>query len=407
MALATGHVMQRTVSQPNVVFDMPSQQAAVTQAAVSPPTAPVEVAEAAPEPLPVPQNVPEIEDVTKADIAPATDPIASIPEPVAPEPPAPNMVAEVAEPAVADPILDQAPQADVAPLPVKTADDEASFADLLPDEPRVAEPEDFRVAEVTRAAADDGLPMPDLGEPIFDVSPADVTPTPMAPQTTDACDPALDASAMVGAMIYIDLKASCDAGAEVEFNHAGLRFTETLDEAGKLSVMLPAMQSDAKVEVVIEGHATPIAANVTITDMADFDRVALVWQGGTGLQLHAMENGATYGEAGHIWAEEPGFPTRASDGDGGFITVLGSTMGGYAADVYTYPVSMPAAPAVSIEAQVLETTCGGPILGEYLRSVSDGAPKVTQVGMIVPACDAVGEYLVLKNLPQDLTIARN
>ena len=74
---------------------------------------------------------------------------------------------------------------------------------------------------------------------------------------------------------------------------------------------------------------------------------------------------------------------------------------------WRYPGEAGIPPQISIEAQVLDSTCSKPILGEYMRAVTDGAPSVTQVGMIVPDCDAVGEYLVLKNLPADLTIARN
>jgi hypothetical protein len=66
-----------------------------------------------------------------------------------------------------------------------------------------------------------------------------------------------------------------------------------------------------------------------------------------------------------------------------------------------------AAPAISIETQVSEDTCGTKISGHYLRSgAADGLTDV-EVGMAVPDCDAIGEYLVLKNLPQELTIARN
>lgn len=401
VALATGHVMQRTVSQQNAPVDMRAQQAQVVPPQVSPamssgPQNTVELAEGAPEPLPVPEMTPALDDVTKSDTAPSTDPIAPLPTPD---------LAEVVD----EPIPVVSEDMNAAQAPIEMADSSVvPVADVEPPQWMASDEEPVELAEVSRSVATDALPRPALDATEFDLKPADVIPVEEAPEiAADDCAANLALAPLPGALIYAELTSRCDAGAEVEFDHAGLKFTESLNEDGMLTVMVPAMTRDASVVAMIEGRDDTVEARVEIDDVNEYDRIALVWKGGTGLQLHALENGAYYGEAGHIWAEEPGLPARATDGEGGFVTVLGSTTGGYAADVYTYPLSMPTAPAVSIEAQVLETTCDNAIVGEYLRSVPDGEPKATQVGMVVPECDAVGEYLVLKNLPQDLTIARN
>ncbi|EAQ14059.1 hypothetical protein BD830_102344 [Maritimibacter alkaliphilus HTCC2654] len=401
VALATGHVMQRTVNQPNAPVDARVQQAQVTQGQVipamsTPPAAPVETAQATPEPLPVPAKDAAPDEVTKADNAPATDPIAPLPEPQVADRPAPD---SPTSPDVMrdDRIAASAPEREEQAEPIETA--------ARPDQGLV---EPLEIAEVSRAATTEDLPRPALPETQFDVAPADVIAQPETDETAaEDCTPTLSLAPLPGALIYTELRAPCDAGGEVQFDHAGLKFTETLDQDGALTVMVPAMTREAAITATFGDQEKMTEARIQIEDMDDYDRIALIWKGGTGLQLHALENGAYYGEEGHVWAEEPGLPARATDGQGGFITVLGSTTGGYAADVYTYPVSMPTAPAVSIEAQVLETTCEQAIVGDYLRSVQNGQPTGTQVGMVVPDCDAVGEYLVLKNLPQDLTIARN
>jgi hypothetical protein len=334
--------------------------------------------------------------VTKSDAAPATDPIAPLPTPdsieiteerAQPEPE--KMVADTAEPNLKPTVA-------------------AAVSGPEPDAWTAEDAAQIELADVSRSAVTEMLPRPALDTTEFDPTPANVI---TAPEETDIadgdCAANLTLAPLPGALIYAELASPCDADAAVQFDHAGLKFTESLDEDGMLTIMVPAMTGDATVNALIEGRENAIQAGVKIEDMNDYDRIALVWQGGTGLQLHALENGAYYGEVGHVWAEEPGLPARATGGEGGFVTVLGSTTGGYAADVYTYPLSMPTAPAISIEAQVLESTCSNAIVGEYLRSVPDGEPTATQVGMIVPECDAVGEYLVLKNLPVDLTIARN
>jgi hypothetical protein len=399
VALATGHVMQRTVSRVDLSADAPAPQevpqpAAANLSQIAPASAaPQGVAEIAPQqPAAVTEDAPI--EVTRADTQPSTEPLAGLQSPVEPEDAAPKTEKIAAAPVVEPQVGEED----------GTAIDIAAMRDNAPADADVTPEPAPQVAEVTRAALEEDLPMPALDGPEFDIDPPAGTLTARTP-VTDDCAMTLDTTPAPGALIDVSFSAPCAAGAEVQFDHVGLRFTETLNDAGTLDITVPAMAGAAEITATIAGRT--LSDTVTVPDIAQFDRVALMWQGGTGLQLHALEDGAYYGDPGHIWAETPGMPTRATSGEGGFLTVLGSTSGGYAADVYTYPVALETAPQISIEAQVLDSTCSKPILGEYMRAVTDGAPSVTQVGMIVPDCDAVGEYLVLKNLPADLTIARN
>jgi hypothetical protein len=217
------------------------------------------------------------------------------------------------------------------------------------------------------------------------------------------------AEAMPGALVALDLSAPCNSGEDVDFEQFGLRFSEQLDPEGRLRMQVPAMADDA-IFVASFADGSEATADVQVPDFADYERVALVWKGPTGLQLHALENGAGYDDPGHLWAQAPGKAESATSGEGGFVSVLGSTASGYAADVYTYPESLMSSgsgPAISIEAEVMENTCGNTVKGSFLRALPGSGPSVTDVTMAVPGCDAVGEYLVLKNLPQDLKIARN
>ncbi|RME15147.1 MAG: hypothetical protein D6801_07920, partial [Alphaproteobacteria bacterium] len=123
--------------------------------------------------------------------------------------------------------------------------------------------------------------------------------------------------------------------------------------------------------------------------------------------LHAYEAGAGDDDAGHVWADNPALPEDAIAGAGGFLTVLGSTADGYAADVYTFPLDRDVPVEISLEAQIMENTCGGVIRGTILRNSPIGEPEAVPLAMAAPGCDAVGDYLVLKNLPQNLKIAQN
>ncbi|MBV7411029.1 hypothetical protein [Maritimibacter sp. DP1N21-5] len=354
VALAAGHVMQRTTGQPTVAVNAPMEQAS---AEVPPAPAVANITGfGATEAVVAPALVAEVNEVTPGILAEEAAVVAG------------GSTETEAETPVELAFVEPAPVADIEVMRADKMDALSGFED----------------------EAVETLP-PAMGE-------TEVTPD-------DTCDMAMTSVAVPGALVAVSLTAPCHAEATVEFSHDGLSFTEALDEDGALTVMIPALTSPAMINAQI-GEDT-LDSLATVPDLTQFDRVALVWQGGTGLQLHALEDGAAYGEPGHVWAEAPRAPETATQGEGGFLTLLGSVAGGYAADIYTYPASLMIAPSISIEAQVTEDTCGTMISGHYIRSTLTGTATEVDVGMVVPGCEAIGEYLVLKNLPEELTIARN
>ena len=260
----------------------------------------------------------------------------------------------------------------------------------------ITEPAPERAPETVLAAASDPLGMP-----------APVGAAPAEPEMA-ACAITVDGVAKPGALLEISVTAPCNSGEAVGFEHAGLKFGEQLGPDGSLIVEVPAMTGSARV-VLNFADGVDKDIQIPVPDFDAFDRVAVIWQGATGLQLHALEGGAGYGEAGHVWADTPGTPDAAITETGGFLSVLGSTSSGYAADVYSYPAALMrkgVEPEISVEAQVMENTCGGEIEGMILRTNPGRAPNVEPLTMVVPGCDAVGEFLVLRNLPVALKLAR-
>ncbi|GGD21739.1 hypothetical protein [Sinisalibacter lacisalsi] len=224
-----------------------------------------------------------------------------------------------------------------------------------------------------------------------------------------SCDLSFSAEPQPAAMVALTFEAPCHSGEDVSIAHGELRFSEQLAPDGSLMILVPAMTEIAVFTARLDDGQNS-TTETRVPDFGTFDRFAIVWKGATGLQLHVLENGAFYGEPGHVWAEQPGTSDLAIEGTGGFVSVLGSTADGYAADIYTYPAGLmvdDAGPEISIEAQVMENTCGTQVSGQILRSNTTGAPNVENLSIAVPGCDAVGEYLVLKNLPQELKLARN
>ena len=109
----------------------------------------------------------------------------------------------------------------------------------------------------------------------------------------------------------------------VTFAHEGLTFTQATDGFGLLRVQIPALVAQAAILATFE-DGEDVAQIATVSDLDAFDRVALQWTGPQALSLHALELGASYGDAGHVWTKAPKSTDRALLGQGGFLSRLGS-----------------------------------------------------------------------------------
>ena len=99
-------------------------------------------------------------------------------------------------------------------------------------------------------------------------------------------------------------------------------------------------------------------------------------------------------------------PGLASD-DGGFLQILGDPAAPMPllAEVYTYPAGKTPVEMV-VESAVTDKTCGRELLAEII-AVQGGEVDVTDLTLAMPDCSAVGDFLVLNNLAQDMTLAAN
>lgn len=249
------------------------------------------------------------------------------------------------------------------------------------------------------AALDTGFEAPTLSDA--------QTPTPF----DLACKPQLTISAAPSAMIDVYLSAPCDANARLKISHAALSFTDMTDAEGTYHVSVPAMERDAIVSVRFDG-GREFVASALIPDLAGHMRSAIVWNGLEGLHIHALEYGADYGDAGDVWAEAARTPDAAANGSGGFLSVLGNSevLNPELAEVYTFPADKTPRDGVVrlvVEAGITEDTCNRAISGRTIEIGSDGETREVALELNMPACDAAGGYLVLKNLLQDVKIAAN
>lgn len=267
--------------------------------------------------------------------------------------------------------------------------------------------------------------VPLAGSATSDVAPLTVAPAPMAPKMQKVapsaplaaapapvdCTPVLNLSLAPAAMMDMALSAPCNQNARVVIKQSGLTITGVTDADGKLKTLIPAMASNAHVTIALPG-GVQAEADLAVPALADYDRIAVQWQGDDAFQLHAFEFGADYGDAGHVSAETPRTPGYAVQASGGFLTTLGNgaVLLPMLAEVYTFPTGHSLRSGVvrlTIEAEVTAKTCGHDMLGETLEAHAGAPVKIVELTLAMPGCDAAGDYVILNNLLPDVTIAAN
>lgn len=225
------------------------------------------------------------------------------------------------------------------------------------------------------------------------------------------CETKMTAAPAPAAMVDLTITASCRTGKRVVISHDRLHFTSQIPHDGKLHVQVPAMTDPAVFVAELPGGKI-LTATTSVPDQDNFERVAVQWTGASGIQLHAYEFGAGFDDPGHVWAEAARSPAIGASGRGGFLTRLGSPdlPGAQRAEVYSFPRGQSRDSGVvrmNVEIAITGANCGREISAETLQPGVDGRLQSVELNLTVPGCNAEGEYLVLKNVMQDLKIAGN
>ncbi|EEX09107.1 putative lipoprotein [Ruegeria lacuscaerulensis ITI-1157] len=212
------------------------------------------------------------------------------------------------------------------------------------------------------------------------------------------CSLRAHAAATANASARLVLKAPCNPNEVVELHHSGMTFSATTDAQGQLDVTIPALSEYAIFLISFDDHRGTVATT-HIPDVSDYDRVALQWSGNTELQLHALEFGASYGQAGHVWSQSLETGTGRVDhlGDSGARNV----------EVYSIPKTgdRGGSVALTVEAEVTPDNCGRDLNLQSLELLGDQTLRARDLQVTLPACDSGQDFLVLNNLFQDLKIA--
>lgn len=246
-----------------------------------------------------------------------------------------------------------------------------------------------------------------VGAPLSVLPPPETSAEPAKP----ACEVVANARPVAAAMVNLTMAAPCYANERVTVHHNGMIFTQTTSATGTLDVKVPALAEDA-LFVIAFSNGEGGVAQTKIEDLNDFDRIVLQWKGKTGFEIHALEFGADYGEAGHIWAGAMRDVSFAAAGHGGFMTRHGDETAAdpLVAEVYTFPrseIQKTGLVNLSVEAEVNAENCNAEIEAKTLQMHGRAEITSRDLRLSVPDCDAVGSFLVLNNLLEDLKVAGN
>lgn len=231
------------------------------------------------------------------------------------------------------------------------------------------------------------------------------SPTEALSQVVD-CEMTSSAESVSMAIVKMSIDVPCRPNETFTVHHHGMTFDFSTDDHGRAAIDIPALSENAVFLVSFEDGKT-LMSEANVSDIGEYDRAVLLWTGTAGVQLHAREFGAAFGGIGHVWREDMGQFEGAITDVNGMLVALGRDS--QFAEVYTFPMAHGLHTGnveLSVEAEVTFDNCGKDVYAQTMQ-FAQGAPlNEIDLAMKMPDCDAVGEFIVLKNVYEDLTLAQ-
>lgn len=259
--------------------------------------------------------------------------------------------------------------------------------------------------------ADAAIAPPPLGRPAMRSPAVDAGLGPLPDDAPDhlsgfakpACaEPQLHGEPAPGGSVRLTVIAPCQAAQTAEIRHEGLRLPIQLSAEGGWQGIVPAFAPEASFLLVLDRIALPPTVTVTVPEVVDYNRIAVIAGTDTGVQLHGYEYDAEPGSIGDVWQQAPRTPDTRSGGWMASYSVPGTLM---AVQIYSAPSAMSDTRLV-LEAPVTEKTCGQDLVGAVLRRLDTGSDEA-MLRLSMPDCGD-GDGSVLMQLPDfPLSVAVN
>jgi hypothetical protein len=110
---------------------------------------------------------------------------------------------------------------------------------------------------------------------------------------------------MSAGLSHISVISACRPGQKVRLRYDRLELVRKLDGNGRLDTAFDCFLGDTPPLSIIFEDGSQIASRLRTLDLDRVTKVAVSWQGGVNLDLHAFEYAAGMTDEGHIWAAAP------------------------------------------------------------------------------------------------------
>ena len=233
----------------------------------------------------------------------------------------------------------------------------------------------------------------------------------------DACGISLQAEVLPRALVALTLTGSCLPNETIVLHHSGLMVSLKTDSSGIVKIIVPALVEKA-IFIATYDNGDGALTMIDVPDMARYQRIVLQWQGVKGAQLHFYKDGAGYGTEGHFWSQTGALYADKPDGNRGFFLLLGDAKlsDGFHAEIASFSAQKlfdTQAVSLSIETEITAKNCGRTIAGELLMRATDLKSDIQSsheldsrgLTLFVPECDMVGNFIVMKNVVENLNLS--
>lgn len=193
------------------------------------------------------------------------------------------------------------------------------------------------------------------------------------------------------AMLNIVIDAPCHENQAVTIMHAGLRLSYRTDVNGRVGAVVPAFDAGGEVTATFPGDES-ISAAAAVDDLGEVTRIAVVSPASQPVALNIYENGAEFGQPGHLTATHP---RNTKSRRGGQMFGLGDPEigSGYVAEIYQFS-SRTKSVRIEIAAESTGETCGSSVSGRSIM-VQRGQRESHDLMLAMPECDGLGGTVAL------------
>jgi len=204
-----------------------------------------------------------------------------------------------------------------------------------------------------------------------------------------ACGPSMIVNVAQDAMLAVRVLAPCLPYEAVRLAYEDLAFTIAMPMTGELHFLLPALAENAVLKAILS-DGTVLKASTSVPDMQNFARVALQWSGADPGELIAI--------APKILSSDMVQLGQPIDVDGAVLQVFSSRISDQTASGVI---------RLSLRAPVTAINCNTGQTARVRRAVPREPVLTYDLILKGSGCGAIGQSLELKNVLQDLKLARN